>query len=54
MSKPDLDQMAAEYCAQTTQAGRWNIYTKMETHHGWEAAQNAIRRAREVRKLVGL
>ncbi|MGE8135743.1 hypothetical protein ACQKO5_19220 [Novosphingobium subterraneum] len=53
MAKPDLDQMAAEYFTLPIQK-KWPHYNEMAKFYGWLEAMAAVKRAREIRKLMGL
>ena len=52
--KPDIDQMAHEWITEKNGDKRWRIRNRMDTLHGWDKTQEAIRRALETRKLMGL
>jgi len=54
MSKPDLDQLAAEYCCSKSVTEKWNRRQRMDVLYGSQAAADAIRRAQVIRKLMGL
>jgi hypothetical protein len=54
MAKPNLDQMAAEYCSFTKNGLMWKHFYKMANLYGWDEAKAAVKRAKEVRKLMGL
>lgn len=52
--KPDIDQLAHEWIAEKNGAKRRRIRNQMNTLHNWDKVQDAIRRAIETRKLMGL
>lgn len=53
-AKPDIDQLAHEWIIEKNRDKRRRIRNRMDTLHGWDKAQDAIRRAIETRKLMGL
>ena len=52
--KPDIDQMAQEYQNLTKNGLLWSHRARMDVLFGWDKTQEAIRRALETRKLMGL